>query len=66
MHFFSIQRLLGLMLMVFSASLLPPVAVSWIYQDGEAQVFLIGAAAVFLLGLLGCSGEPVPGRVALA
>ncbi len=53
MHFFSIQRLLGLMLMVFSASLLPPVAVSWIYQDGEMRVFLIGAAAVFLLGLVG-------------
>lgn len=52
MHLFSIQRLLGLMLMVFSASLLPPVVVSWIYQDGEMPVFLIGAAAVFLLGLL--------------
>jgi trk system potassium uptake protein TrkH len=52
MHFFSIQRLLGLMLMVFSASLLPPVVVSWIYQDGEMPVFFIGAGAVFLLGLL--------------
>ena len=52
MHFFSIQRLLGLMLMVFSALLLPPVVVSWLYHDGEMQVFLVGAAVVFLLGLV--------------
>ncbi|UCC56197.1 MAG: potassium transporter [Gammaproteobacteria bacterium] len=52
MHFFSIQRLLGLMLMIFSVSLLPPVVVSWLYHDGVMEVFLIGAAAVFILGLL--------------
>jgi trk system potassium uptake protein TrkH len=52
MHFFSIQRLLGLMLMVFSVLLLPPVIVSWIYHDGEMHVFLLGAAVVFLLGLV--------------
>ena len=52
MHFLSIQRLLGLMLMLFSAALLPPVVVSWLYHDGEMQVFLTGAAAVFGLGLL--------------
>ncbi|MGB7931139.1 MAG: TrkH family potassium uptake protein [Gammaproteobacteria bacterium] len=52
MHFFSIQRLLGLMLMVFSALLLPPVVVSWIYQDGEMHVFLVGSGVVFLLGLV--------------
>ena len=52
MRFFSIQRLLGLMLMVFSALLLPPVVVSWLYNDGQIQVFLVGAAVVFLLGLM--------------
>ena len=52
MHFLSIQRLLGLMLMVFSVLLLPPVLVSWLYHDGEMHVFLLGAAVVFLLGLV--------------
>ena len=52
MHFLSIQRLLGLMLMVFSVLLLPPVVVSWLYHDGEMHVFLLGAAVVFLLGLV--------------
>jgi trk system potassium uptake protein TrkH len=52
MHFLSIQRLLGLMLMVFSVALLPPVVVSWFYHDGEMQVFLTGAALVFVVGLL--------------
>jgi trk system potassium uptake protein TrkH len=51
MHFLAIQRLLGLMLMVFSVSLLPPVVVSWLYRDGEMKEFLIGAAVVFLLGV---------------
>ena len=37
MHLLSIQRLLGLLLMIFSVTLLPPVAVSLIYQDGQAQ-----------------------------
>ena len=52
MHFLSIQRLLGLMLMVFSAALLPPAVVSWLYNDGEMHVFLTGAAVVFGIGLL--------------
>jgi trk system potassium uptake protein TrkH len=51
MHFLAIQRLLGLMLMVFSVSLLPPVVVSWLYHDGEMKEFIIGAAVVFLLGV---------------
>ena len=40
MHLLAIQRLLGLLLMIFSATLLPPAAVSLIYHDGQAQVFL--------------------------
>jgi len=53
MHYFSILRLVGLMLMLFSIMLLPPVGVSLLYEDGQADVFLIGTAAVFTLGLLG-------------
>lgn len=52
MHFLSIQRLLGLLLMVFSVSLLPPVFVSWFYDDGFMDVFLAGAAAVLVLGIV--------------
>jgi trk system potassium uptake protein TrkH len=51
-HLLSIQRLLGLLLMVFSATLLPPVFVSLLYQDGEVQAFLAGMAAVIVLGFL--------------
>ena len=52
MHILSIQRLLGLLLMIFSVTMLPPVAVSWIYHDGQAQVFITGTIAVFVLGCL--------------
>lgn len=52
MHFLSIQRLLGLLLMVFSVTLLPPVLVSWFYSDGNMQFFLEGAAVLLVLGLV--------------
>lgn len=52
MHFLSIQRLLGLLLMVFSVTLLPPVFVSWFYSDGNMQFFLEGAAVLLVLGLV--------------
>jgi len=52
MHLLSIQRLLGLLLMIFSATLLPPAAVSLVYDDGQAQVFLTGTITVFLLGVV--------------
>jgi trk system potassium uptake protein TrkH len=38
--------------MVFSFTLLPPVLVSLLYQDGQAQAFLAGMSAVILLGFL--------------
>jgi trk system potassium uptake protein TrkH len=52
MHFLSIQRLLGMLLMIFSCSLLPPTVVSWIYHDGQDHVFLVAALVVVSLGLL--------------
>jgi len=52
MHLLSIQRLLGLLLMLFSVTFLPPVIVSWIYQDGQAMVFLAAVAAVLVAGTL--------------
>jgi trk system potassium uptake protein TrkH len=50
MHLLSIQRLLGFLLMMFSITLLPPALVSWFYQDGQSQIFVIGAFAVLALG----------------
>jgi len=52
MHLLSIQRLLGLLLMIFSTFLLPPVVVSLLYEDGAMHVFLVGAGLVFALGLV--------------
>ena len=52
MHFLSIQRLLGMLLMIFSVTLLPPAAVSWLYQDGQIRDFLTGMLIVLLLGFL--------------
>ncbi len=52
MHWLSIQRLLGLLLMLFSVTLLPPVVVAWFYQDGQLPVFLSGMAAVLMGGAI--------------
>lgn len=52
MHLLSIQRLLGLLLMIFSVTLLPPVGVSLLYQDGQVRAFLAGMIAVIALGFV--------------
>jgi trk system potassium uptake protein TrkH len=40
MHLSMVQRILGLMLLMFSLSMLPPVFVSIIYADGHHQPFI--------------------------
>ena len=52
MRFLSIQRLLGILLMIFSGTLFVPALVSWFYEDGQTQVFLTGTFLVLLLGFL--------------
>jgi trk system potassium uptake protein TrkH len=52
MHLLSIQRLLGLLLMLFCFTLLPPVAVSLIYHDGQMHIFLEGMLAILIPGCL--------------
>ncbi len=47
MHFSIIQRVLGILLMAFSLSMLPPVLVSWWYGDGAVHAFIMA----FLLTL---------------
>jgi trk system potassium uptake protein len=52
MQFQAIQRILGLLLMVFSSSLLPPVAVSLLYGDGEFIPFLEAFVLVLVGGFI--------------
>lgn len=47
-----VQRILGLMLMVFSATLLPPVAVSLLYADGHWSAFIDAFFLVLAAGVL--------------
>jgi trk system potassium uptake protein TrkH len=50
MHFRVILRILGILMMVFSFSMLPPVAVSLIYDDGASAPFLIAFAITLVTG----------------
>ena len=52
MQLFAIQRILGILLMVFSITMLPPVAVSWLYGEGEATGFIDGFALTLGIGWL--------------
>jgi len=47
----AIQRVLGLLLMVFSITMLPPAVVSLIYADGAFIAFAAAFALILLLGL---------------
>ena len=52
MQLSAIQRVLGLLLMIFSLSMLPPALVGWHYGDGEVMPFLHGFVLVLGVGLL--------------
>ncbi len=52
MQLTAIQRILGLLLILFSATMLPPVAVSVLYDDGSAAPFLDAFALILLAGLV--------------
>ncbi|MBL1293145.1 MAG: potassium transporter [Thiotrichales bacterium] len=47
-----IQRILGLLLMVFSVTMLPPALVGLIYGDGAVGAFLIGFLVALVTGFL--------------
>ena len=42
----SIQRILGLLLMMFSLTMLPPIGVAWIYQESSAPPFVVSMLLV--------------------
>lgn len=52
MKFLAVQRILGLLLMIFSVTMLPPVAVSLYYHDGHWQPFLDSFGALLVVGAL--------------
>ena len=51
MHFAIIFRVLGLLLMLFSLTLMPPFIVSIIYQDGAHIAFILSFIIIFIIGL---------------
>lgn len=51
MHFALISKILGLLLVVFSFTMMPPVAVSYWYQEGSEGPFLMSFVIILLLGL---------------
>ena len=52
MQLTAIQRILGLLLMLFSTTMLPPILVSVIYSDGFHISFLLAFALTFVTGVL--------------
>ncbi|MBW3567649.1 MAG: hypothetical protein KY410_06790, partial [Proteobacteria bacterium] len=52
MNLAAVQRVLGLLLMIFSFAMLPPVLVALIYGDGEAFTFFKSFLVVLALGTL--------------
>ncbi len=52
MKFAVIQKVLGLLLTIFSLAMLPPVVVGLIYQDGVIWPFLVAFASILCIGLI--------------
>lgn len=52
MHFSAVQRILGILLMLFSITLVPPVLVAWVSGDGALLAFLTALGIILLSGLV--------------
>jgi trk system potassium uptake protein TrkH len=52
MNLSAVQRILGLLLMLFSVTMLPPVAVALYYGDGDWQPFMDSFLALLAIGAL--------------
>jgi len=52
MHFGAVQRILGMLLSLFSLSMLPSAGVSLWYRDGEVHVFVLAFVLLVVVGLL--------------
>lgn len=51
MHIAAVQRILGILLMLFSLTMLPPIAVGWIYDGPGGAAFAEAALVIAGLGL---------------
>ncbi|HEY5775332.1 MAG TPA: TrkH family potassium uptake protein [Xanthomonadales bacterium] len=47
----TVQRILGFLIAGASLMMLPPVLISWWYDDGTAGLFLVSAVTLFLFGM---------------
>jgi len=52
MHYSAIAKILGVLMMLFSSSMIPPMIISIIYQDGHLASFGTAMAIIFSMGLL--------------
>lgn len=52
MHFSIVAKILGMLLMVFSLTMLPPIVVGLIYGESTHQAFLTSFSITFMLGIL--------------
>jgi len=50
MHYKVILRILGILLMIFSISMLPPLGISYFYDDGAELAFIAGFLITLLTG----------------
>lgn len=61
MHFSAIARILGLLLMLFSITMLPPIMVASYYDESTQQAFFLAFAFTFSIGMLAwlpyCRGQ---------
>jgi len=60
MHLTVVQRILGLLLMLFSATMLPPLGVSLLYGDGAWYTFVVAFGITLAVGV--ASWLPVRGQ----
>ena len=52
MTYTAVQRVLGLLLALFSVTMLPPILVSFIYGDGTWQAFGLSFLIILGVGIL--------------
>ncbi len=52
MHFAIIFRVLGLLLMLFSLTLVPPAIISLVYADNTLHAWMIAFSIIFIVGLM--------------
>jgi len=52
MHYLTIQRILGLLLVVFSSTQIPPMLVSVIYLDGSFEAFFYAFSVTLITGII--------------